>query len=76
MPTPLAPLADTHGHLTVFRSTDPAEALARAILVGVQLLVVPLDPTEDVPDIPRLCHGGTDSCQMRKSFWLVLLYRG
>lgn len=52
VPTPLAPLADTHGHLTVFRSTDPAEALARAILVGVQLLVAPLDPTEDVPDIP------------------------
>lgn len=48
-PAPLAPLADTHGHLTSFRSLDPALALARAALVGVRLLVVPVDPVSDVP---------------------------
>lgn len=51
-PVPASPLADTHGHLTVFRSIDPAEALVRAAVVGVRLLVVPVDPTEDVPDVP------------------------
>ncbi|MEY8437529.1 TatD family hydrolase [Atopobiaceae bacterium 24-176] len=49
-PRPLAPLADTHGHLTVFREHDPARAIARAALVGVRLLVVPADPTEDATD--------------------------
>ena len=29
IPTPLAPLADTHGHLTSFREHDPAAALVR-----------------------------------------------
>lgn len=48
-PTPLAPLADTHGHLTCLREHDPAMALVRAALVGVRLLVVPVDPIEDVP---------------------------
>lgn len=48
-PEPLAPLADTHGHLTSFRSVDPAAAIARAALAGVRLLVVPLDPVDDVP---------------------------
>ena len=28
-PAPLAPLADTHGHLTAFRKLSPAEAVAR-----------------------------------------------
>ena len=46
-PSPLAPLADTHGHLTVLKSHDPALALARAALAGVRLLVVPLDPFDD-----------------------------
>jgi TatD DNase family protein len=46
MPVPLAPLADTHGHLFPARSADPAAELARAALAGVALLVVPLDPTE------------------------------
>ncbi len=46
-PRPLAPLADTHGHLTVLRSHDPALAVARAALAGVRLLVVPLDPVGD-----------------------------
>lgn len=49
-PRPLAPLADTHGHLTVFRGHDPARAVARAALAGVRLLVVPADPTEDATD--------------------------
>lgn len=47
---PLAPLADSHGHLTHFRSHDPAMALARAAVVGVRLLVVPLDTTGDARD--------------------------
>lgn len=50
VPTPLAPLADTHGHLTSFRGIDPAAAVARAALVGVRLLVVPVDPADDVSD--------------------------
>lgn len=49
VPTPLAPLVDTHGHLTSFRAHDPALALARAAVAGVRLLVVPIDPVEDVP---------------------------
>lgn len=49
LPVPLAPLADTHGHLTSFRELDPAAALVRAALAGVRLLVVPVDPIEDVP---------------------------
>lgn len=49
LPRPLAPLADTHGHLTSFRGLDPAAALARAALAGVRLLVVPLDPVSEVP---------------------------
>lgn len=50
MPQPLAPLADTHGHLTAFRKHDPAIALCRAALAGLRLLVVPVDPTDDVRD--------------------------
>lgn len=49
LPAPLAPLADTHGHLTSLRAHDPAMAIARAALAGVRLLVVPLDPIDDVP---------------------------
>ena len=49
MPAPLAPLADTHGHLTSFREHDPAAALVRAALAGVRLLVVPVDPIDDIP---------------------------
>ena len=48
-PRPLAPLADTHGHLTSFRAHDPAMALVRAALAGVRLLVVPVDVVDDVP---------------------------
>lgn len=49
LPAPLAPLADTHGHLTSFRELDPAAVLVRAALAGVRLLVVPVDPIDDVP---------------------------
>lgn len=52
LPCATAPLADTHGHLTHFRRHDPVVALARAALVGVRLLVVPLDPTGDAHDAP------------------------
>ncbi len=51
MSVPAAPLADTHGHLTSFRKIDPAEAVARAALAGVRLLVVPVDPADDVPNV-------------------------
>jgi TatD DNase family protein len=47
-PTPVAPLADTHGHLTHFRRTSAAHALVRAALAGVRLLVVPVDPVDEV----------------------------
>ena len=54
LPAPLAPLADTHGHLTCLREVDVAEALCRAALVGVRLLVVPIDPVDDFgPDETR-----------------------
>jgi len=43
------PLADTHGHLTCFRGHDPAMAICRAALAGVRLLVVPVDPVDEIP---------------------------
>ena len=52
VPAPLCPLADTHGHLTSLRRLEPARAIARAALVGVRLLVVPVDPSDDVDDVP------------------------
>ena len=51
VPEAFAPLADTHGHLTAFRRLDPSEAIVRAALVGVRLLIVPVDPAEDVSDV-------------------------
>ena len=45
-PLPLAPLADTHGHLFVDMDPDPAACVARAALAGVALLVVPMSPAE------------------------------
>lgn len=51
VPEVCVPLADTHGHLTAFRKLDATEALVRAAIVGVRLLVVPVDPAEDVPDV-------------------------
>ncbi|MBR2681712.1 MAG: TatD family hydrolase [Atopobiaceae bacterium] len=50
LPHAWAPLADSHGHLTHFRRNDPSVALARAALVGMRFLVVPLDPTGDAHD--------------------------
>ena len=49
VPAPLAPLADTHGHLGSLKLHDPALALARAALAGVCLLVVPIDPVGEFP---------------------------
>ncbi len=48
---PLAPipLADSHGHLGSFRSMGAGTAIARAALAGVRLLVVPVDPVDEVP---------------------------
>ena len=48
-PRPLAPLADSHGHLTSFRKHDPSVAICRAALAGVRLLVVPVDPVGEIP---------------------------
>ena len=49
IPTPLAPLADTHGHLGSLHLHDPALALARAAVAGVRLLVIPVDPADEFP---------------------------
>lgn len=47
LPVALAPLADTHGHLTHFHQHHAALALARASMAGLELLGVPIDPTDD-----------------------------
>ena len=52
VPVPSAPLADTHGHLTKLSADRAAEALARAWSAGVRLHVIPVDPTDDVCDVP------------------------
>lgn len=49
LPPASAPLADTHGHLTSFTRHDPSVAICRAALAGVRLLVVPVDPVDEVP---------------------------
>ncbi|WP_028263893.1 TatD family hydrolase [Atopobium fossor] len=46
---PLAPVADTHGHLASYKKTTAAVALTRAALAGVHMLVVPLDPVDEIP---------------------------
>ena len=46
-PAPLAPIADTHAHLTCFWSKDPAECVARAALAGVRQLTTLWDPLGD-----------------------------
>ena len=48
-PRPLAPLAESHGHLTSFHRHDPEVAICRAALAGVRMLVVPFDPVDEVP---------------------------
>lgn len=50
LPRAAAPLADTHGHLTHFHKYNAPMALARAALAGVELLGVPVDPTDDGVD--------------------------
>lgn len=50
-PVPLAPLADTHAHLTCFWEKDPAACLARATLVGVRRLTTLWDPLGDKRDL-------------------------
>lgn len=47
LPEPLAPLADTHAHLTCFWSKDPARALARAGQAGVRRLITLYDVVGD-----------------------------
>ena len=54
LPRALAPLADTHGHLTHFHQHQAPEALARAALAGVGLLGVPIDPTGDGSNAPAV----------------------
>ena len=49
-PEPLAPLADTHGHLSKRTPEEAAAALMRAFDAGVRLHVIPVDPTDDVAD--------------------------
>ena len=50
-PAPLAPIADTHAHLTCFWSKDPAECLGRAALAGVRQLTTLWDPLGDKRDL-------------------------
>ena len=47
VPTPLAPIADTHAHLLNFWTKDPAEVLERAAQAGVQRLITLFDPIAD-----------------------------
>lgn len=47
LPLPLAPLADTHAHLTCFWKTSPVDALVRAAWAGVRALVTLWDPIAD-----------------------------
>ena len=46
-PEPLAPLFDTHAHLTCFWTKDPVDVLVRAGRAGVGRIVVPYDPIAD-----------------------------
>lgn len=47
VPVSLAPLADTHAHLTCFWEKDPVSCLARASLAGVRQLTTLFDPVGD-----------------------------
>lgn len=47
-----APVADTHGHLSKRTVADAAELLRRAWDAGVRMHVIPVDPTDDVLDVP------------------------
>lgn len=61
VPHALAPLADTHCHLTCLSVRSGASAVARAVLAGVRLFIVPIDAVDDfvggaapvvAPDVP------------------------
>lgn len=54
IPVPLAPIADTHGHLYSFRDKTPEDAVVHAAAAGVQMLVVPVDPLSDRVDLARV----------------------
>ena len=54
VPMPLAPLADTHTHLTSLRKVSASEAIVHSALAGMRLMGVPVDPTEDATDVPAL----------------------
>ena len=49
LPSAPAPLADSHGHLTGFLGHDAPAVLVRAALAGLRLLVVPVDPVDEIP---------------------------
>lgn len=51
VPRPLAPLADTHGHLYSFFEKTPEEVLPRTVRSGVELLVTLADPIDDRLDL-------------------------
>lgn len=48
IPLILAPLADTHTHIGSLKEVGVGEALKRAGSIGVELMVVPIDPVLDV----------------------------
>lgn len=54
LPEPLAPLADTHGHLYSFFEKTPEEVLPRAMRSGVDLLVTLADPIDDRVDLGKV----------------------
>lgn len=77
-PRPLAPLADTHGHVPLLEQGAPADVLARAALAGVRLVVVPVDPVEDRLDplsvpagIPRWLDGARRALEGYASLGLL-----
>ena len=54
LPPALAPLADSHTHLTSLHHIDPAYAMARAAVAGVRFMVTVVDPTDDATDPGKL----------------------
>lgn len=68
-PEPLAPVAETHGHLLSIRHMEMHEAIARAAAAGVRMLVSPADPSSDVPDVPEFLERVKRECELAaKSF--------
>lgn len=64
-PQPLAPLFDTHAHLTCFWDAQPAEVLVRAGCAGVRHLVTLFDPLSDDFDDAVAFHQQLDAWQDR-----------